>query len=102
MPASKLLLLPPLLVKTARLLKLPAVVGAKATCTKPVWPGARLKELPFWIAKGGVVLTAPLSVWPPRLISWKLRLLVWPIITAPKLRLAGLRARRGAGLVTAM
>src|SRR6266567_6584713 len=43
LPVTVLAELPPLLVKTTTLLKLPALVGLKVTCTWPVWPGARLK-----------------------------------------------------------
>src|SRR2546425_6702977 len=101
-PVTVLAELPPLLVKTTTLLKLPALVGLKATCTWPVWPGGRLKGLPPAMAKGTVALTAPVRVKPPPLTTWKLSVLVWPITTAPKLRLAGLSASNGGGLVTAM
>src|SRR6266568_2739444 len=93
---------PPLLVKTTTLLKLPALAGLKATCTWPVWPGGRLKGLPPAMAKGSVALTAPVRVRPPPLTTWKLSVLVWPITTAPKSRLAGLSANNGGGLVTTM
>src|SRR5713101_3833320 len=102
LPVTVLTELPPLLVKTTTLLKLPAAVGPKATCTWPVWPGARLKGLPPAMAKGSVALTAPVRVRPPPLTTWKLSVLVWPITTAPKSRLAGLIANNGGGLVTAM
>src|SRR6266478_6303689 len=101
-PVTVLAELPPLLVKTTTLLKLPALVGLKATCTCPVWPGARLKGLPPAMAKGSVALTAPVRVRPPPLTTWKLSVLVWPITTAPKFRLAGLSDNNGGGLVTAM
>src|SRR6266700_6312806 len=42
LPVTVLAELPPLLVKTTTLLKLPALAGLKATCTCPVWPGGRL------------------------------------------------------------
>src|SRR6266700_1278834 len=102
LPVPVLAELPPLLVKTTTLLKLPALVGLKATCTWPVWPAARLKGLPPAMAKGGVALTAPVRVRPPPLTTWKLSVLVWPITTAPKFRLAGLSANNGGGLVTTM
>src|SRR6266478_9676989 len=102
LPVTVLAELPPLLVKTTTLLKLPALVGLKATCTCPVWPGARLKGLPPTMAKGSVALTVPLRVKPPPLTTWKLSALVWPITTAPKFRLAGLSDNNGGGLVTAM
>src|SRR6266700_4436334 len=101
-PATVLAELPPLLVKTTTLLKLPALVGLKATCTWPVWPGGRLKGRPPAMAKGSVALTVPLRVGPPPLTTWKLSVLVWPITTAPKLRLAGLSVNNGGGLVTTM
>src|SRR5439155_619442 len=102
-PASELVLLPSLAVlKTTTLLKLPALVGLKATCTCPVWPGGRLKGLPPAMAKGSVALTAPVSVRPPPLTTWKLSVLVWPITTAPKLRLVGLSVNNGGALVTTM
>src|SRR5437868_10790518 len=47
LPVTKLVLLPPLLVKTTALLKLPALVGAKLTATVPVWAGAKLNGLPL-------------------------------------------------------
>src|SRR6266849_3313445 len=56
---------PPMLVNTTTLLMLMALVGAKLTATKPVAPGARLKGVPLWIAKGKVVATAPVRVRPP-------------------------------------
>src|SRR6266702_1542374 len=102
LPVTVLAELPPLLVKTTTLLKLPALVGLKATCTWPVWPGAKLKGLPPAMAKGSVALTAPVRVRPPPLTTWKLSVLVWPITTGPKLRLAGLIANNGGGLVTVM
>src|SRR5215510_8528340 len=43
-PVRVLVLLPPLLVKVMTLVKLPALVGLKLTCTRPVWPAARLIE----------------------------------------------------------
>src|SRR5229473_4869892 len=101
-PVTLLVELPPLLVKTTTLLKLPALAGLKATCTWPVWPGARLKGLPPAMAKGSVVLTAPVRVRPPPLTTWKLSVLIWPMTTAPKFRLAGLIANNGGGLVTTM
>src|SRR5467141_2390401 len=102
LPVTVLAELPPLLVKTTTLLKLPALVGLKATCTWPVWPGGRLKGLPPAMAKGSVAVTAPVRVRPPPLTTWKLSVLVWPITTAPKFRLAGLIANNGGGLVTTM
>src|SRR6266436_3756236 len=101
-PVTVLAELPPLLVKTTTLLKLPALVGLKATCTCPVWPGGRLKGLPPAMAKGSLALTAPVRVRPPPLTTWKLSVLVWPITTGPKFRLAGLIANNGGGLVTTM
>src|SRR5216683_8076486 len=102
LPVTVLAELPPLLVKTTTLLKLPALAGLKATCTKPVWPGGRLKGLPPAMAKGSVAVTAPVRVRPPSLTTWKLSVLVWLMTTAPKSRLAGLIANNGGGLVTAM
>src|SRR6266700_1615029 len=102
LPVTVLVELPPLLVKTTTLLKLPAAVGPKATCTRPVWPGGRLKGLPPAMAKGSVALTAPVRVRPPPLTTWKLSVLVWPITTAPKFRLAGLSVNKGGGLVITM
>src|SRR6266568_2603954 len=101
-PVTLFVELPPLLVKTATLLKLPALVGLKVTCTWPVCPDVRLKGLPLAMAKGSVALTAPVRVRPPPLTTWKLSVLVWPITTAPKLRLAGLSVNNGGGLVTTM
>src|SRR5882724_7980558 len=102
LPVTVLVELPPLLVKTTTLLKLPALAGLKATCTWPVWPGGRLKGLPPAMAKGSVALTVPVRVRPPPLTTWKLSVLVRPITTGPKLKLAGLIASNGGGLVTAM
>src|SRR6266705_1140868 len=101
-PVTVLVLLPPLLVKTTTLLKLMALAGAKLTATKPVAPGARLKGVPLWIAKGKVVATVPVRVWPPLLTSWKFCVLVWPRMTWPKFKLGGLRVKSGGGLVTVM
>src|SRR6266700_3359457 len=101
-PVTVLAELPPLLVKTTTLLKLPALVGLKATCTWPVCPGGRLKGVPPTMAKGSVALAVPVRVKPPPLTTWKLSVLVWPITTAPKSRLAGLIANNGGGLVTTM
>src|SRR5437773_2193377 len=61
-PVTVLVKLPPLLVNTTTLLKLPALVGWKVTCTWPVWPNVRLKGLPLRMAKGKVVETAPVRV----------------------------------------
>src|SRR6266567_8583654 len=102
LPVTVLAELPPLLVKTTTLLKLPALVGLKATCTCPVWPGARFKGLPPAMAKGTVALAVPVRVRPPPLTTWKLSVLVWPITTAPKFRLAGLSVNKGGGLVITM
>src|SRR3989442_8605671 len=102
LPVTVLAELPPLLVKTTTLLMLPALAGLKANCTWPVWPGSRLKGMPPAMAKGSVALTAPVRVRPPPLITSKLSVLVWPITTGPKLKLAGLSASNGGGLVTAM
>src|SRR5437870_4072775 len=90
-PVSALVLLPALLLlTTTTLLKVAALPGAKLT-TRLVEPKpARLKGVPETIVKG------------PPLTTWKLSVLVWPIITGPKLRLAGLIANNGGGLVTAM
>src|SRR5439155_11731160 len=94
-PVTVLAELPPLLVKITTLLKLPALAGLKATCTWPVWPDVRLKGLPLRMVNGKVVETAPVRVWPPRLTSWKLRVLVWPITTGPKFKLVGLSDNNG-------
>src|SRR6266702_4217192 len=102
LPVTVLAELPPLLVKITTLLKLPALAGLKFTCTWPVWPGGRLKGLPPAMAKGSVALTAPVRVTPPPLTTWKLSVLVWPITTGPKSRLAGLSVNNGGGLVTTM
>src|SRR6266571_4660031 len=102
LPVTVLAELPPLLVKTTTLLKLPALAGLKVTCTWPVWPDVRLKGLPSAMVKGSVALTAPVRVRPPPLTTWKLSVLVWPITAAPKSRLAGLSANNGGGLVTTM
>src|SRR5713101_2938456 len=85
-PVRALVDFPPLLVNTATLVKLAALVGAKLTATRPVWPGGRLKGLPLWMAKGRVVATAPVSVWPPKLMTWKVWVVLWPTTKAPKLR----------------
>src|SRR6266700_6749804 len=100
LPVTVLAELPPLLVKTTTLLKLPALAGLKATCTWPVWPDVRLKALPLRMAKGNVVETAPVRVWPPPLTSWKLRVLVWPTTTGPKVKLVGLSDNTAADGVT--
>src|SRR6266700_2977342 len=100
LPVTVLAELPPLLVKTTTLLKLPALAGLKATCTWPVWPDVRLKALPLRMAKGKVVETLPVRVWPPPLTSWKLRVLVWPTTTGPKVKLVGLSDNTAADGVT--
>src|SRR5882724_6391882 len=99
-PVTVLVKLPPLLVKTTTLLKLPTLVGLNVTCTWPVWPDVRLKGLPLRTAKGKVVETAPVRVWPPPLTSWKLSVLVWPITTGPKVKLVGLTDNNGANGTT--
>ena len=101
-PKTVLVLLPPLLTKITTLLKLPALVGLKLTCTEPVWLEGMLKGLPLWMANGRVVETEPVSAWPPVLVNWKLRVLLCPTMTEPKARLDGPRAKCGGGLVTAM
>src|SRR6266568_3425937 len=97
-PVTLLLLLPPLLVKTTRLLKLAALVGMKLTATNPVWPGVRLKGLPLWMAKGSVVVALPLRFGPPVLTSWKLCVLVRPITSGPKFRRGGLSDNCGGAV----
>ena len=69
LPITPLVLLPPLLMKTAALLKLPIALGLKLTVTDPVWPGARLYGLPLTIAKGSAILTLPVKVNCPALLS---------------------------------
>src|SRR6266567_5534949 len=57
-PVTVLAELPPLLLKTTTLLKLPALAGLKATCTWPVWPGGRLKGVPERILNGPPLIVA--------------------------------------------
>ena len=66
-----MVVLPPLLVKTTTLLKLPAAVGAKLTATRPVWPGVRVKGEPLWMANGKVPATEPVRLVPPVFATWK-------------------------------
>src|SRR6266446_2871386 len=83
MPESVLVEFPPLLRKTAELVKLPALVGAKLTRTFVIAKGATLKGVPFWMLNGWVVETLPVSVKAPALVSWKLSKLFWPMSTLP-------------------
>src|SRR5207244_671313 len=103
-PVTLLVLLPPLLVNTTTLLKLAALAGAKLIATNPVWPGARLKELPLWMAKPPPpgMAALPERGRPPLLTTWKFCVLVWPRMIAPKARLLGLRVNCGGRLVTTM
>src|SRR6266699_3295077 len=98
-PVTLLVKLPPLLVKTTTLLKLPALAGLKVTCTWPVWSDVRLKGLPLRMAKGNVVETAPVRVRPPALTTWKLSVLLWPITTGAKAKLVGLSDNTGGELL---
>ena len=103
-PVTVLVLLPPLLVNTTTLLKLAALAGAKLIATNPVWPGARLKELPLWMAKPPPpgMAALPERGRPPLLTTWKFCVLVCPRMIAPKARLLGLRVNCGGRLVTTM
>src|SRR6266478_3192094 len=101
-PVTVLVLLPPLLVNTTTLLELRALVGAKLTATRPVWPGERLNGLPLWIRKGRAVAAEPVRLRPPVLTIWIFCVLVCPITTKPKLRLNGVSDSCGGKLVAAI
>ena len=60
-PMTALVLRPPLVSKTTRLLKLPAEPGLKVTSTKPVCPAASTKPL-SGTSKGAAVVIEPVSV----------------------------------------
>ncbi len=83
-PVTRLVELPPLLVKTRLLLNVPAVTGMKLTLTVPVWPGATLYGVPLLIANGLDTATLPVRVRPPVLITENGWVLVWPMIKVPK------------------
>src|SRR5437867_2252836 len=91
LPVMLLVELPPLLVKTTTLLKLPAPLGANLTTTFVEPKPARLKGVPERMAKGPPLIVAKPLVRdaPPRLVSTKLAWALEPTITVPKLRLAG-------------
>src|SRR5439155_1017958 len=89
--------LPPLLVKTTTLLKLPTVVGAKDTATVLDPYPATVKGLPLRTAKESKVAALPVRVRPPVLSTWKFSVLVRPRTTGPKSRLVGLIAKCGGG-----
>jgi hypothetical protein len=60
---------PPLLVKTTALLKLPELVGVKATATVLVEPAAMLKVPPLLTENGpdgAGTVAAPVKTWPPK------------------------------------
>jgi hypothetical protein len=101
-PVTVLVELPPLLVKVTTLLKLTALSGAKLMATELVWRARMVKGLPDWMVKGELAATVPERVRSPVLTSWKLSVLVWPMMTGPKARLAGLSESCGGKLVAAM
>ena len=86
------------LLTTERLpVRLPVVVGAKATLTVVVWPAARVRgsESPLRVNPVPVKLacdTVTLAV--PELVKVTVWELLLPTVTFPKLRLAGLAFRR--------
>src|SRR6266849_9018242 len=86
-PVSLLTLPPPLpVVKTTRLVKPAALVGAKRTTRLvPPKPG-KAKGVPETIVKGpGLIVATPLvSAAPPRLVTTKLAWALAPTATVPK------------------
>src|SRR5438552_2790349 len=91
LPRTALVELPPLLVKTTTLLKLPALVGANRT-TRFVEPNpAKLKGVPDTILKDPAlsVATPLVSAAPPRLVTTRLAWALVPTATVPKPRLGG-------------
>jgi hypothetical protein len=70
-PVTVRLKLPPLLVKGTVRLAEPAAVGLKRTDTVALAPAPRLKEPPETTLKGLVVLTVPVRVPLPVLVTVK-------------------------------
>src|SRR5262245_65789126 len=61
LPVSRLVELPPLLVKTRSLVKLPSAVGLKLIRTRLLWPPSTENELAPAIPKGDATTTLPVS-----------------------------------------
>src|SRR6266566_5619215 len=91
LPRTALVELPPLLVKTTTLLKLPAVAGAKRTGRLVEPNPARLNGVPDTRLKGPalIVATPLVRAAPPRLVTTKLAWALVPTATVPKLRFGG-------------
>jgi hypothetical protein len=83
-PVTVRLAEPPLDEKETVRLKEPVAVGLKLTDTVALAPAARLKEPPETTLKGLVVLTVPVRVLPPVLVTVKLWLEELPVVTVPK------------------
>jgi hypothetical protein len=97
-PVTVRLKLPPLLVKETVRLAEPAAVGLKRTDTVALASAPRLKEPPETTLKGLAVLTVPVRVPPPVLVTVKLWSVEPPTVTEPKsTEPAGLTARAGSG-----
>src|SRR6185503_8888392 len=61
LPLARLVELPPLLVKTTSLLKLPSTVGLKRTNTRLLWPPPTENELAPAIPNGEATATLPVN-----------------------------------------
>jgi hypothetical protein len=60
-----------------------AAVGLRRTATVWLWPAVKLNEPPETMLKGLVVLTVPVRVPPPVLVTVKLRSAELPTVTVP-------------------
>ena len=101
-PVRALVALPPLLVKSRLVVKVPACVGLNATCTTPVCPTGTLNGLPVTTLNGGAVVALPVSGNPPALTTWNAFVLLWPTITVSRIPFAGLTTRSASVFVTTM
>src|SRR5579859_4459469 len=93
-PVTALVLLPPLLVMTTWLLKLPELVGAKRIVRFVVPKAGNVNGVPDKMLNGpaDTVATPLLNATPPELVRVKLSCALAPTTSDPKLRLAGATA----------
>src|SRR5437870_2612379 len=97
-PVRVLVEMPPLLVNTTLVANVPAAVGRKLANTVPLNPGPTENAALLLTPNGSTVVAVPLSVTSPELLTVNASVLVRPIVSDPKLRLAGLTTNC-AGLI---
>jgi len=96
-PVTVFVELPPLLLNTTEFVNAPTEVGRKLIVTVCVRPAPTLYELPAVTANGLETVAVPVRDEPPVLMTENGWLLVWPTVTEPNPRLAGVTESCGAG-----